>query len=173
MSDVWSNVITGLAALGGVAVASLTQHWTDRRARRERHKERVGDLSGEFIDAVLHYRETYWLSVAGLRHGETEPGDVRADRYRARSAVTKARGRLRLVTSHPGLLAAADAAAWSAIELADIPLGPVVDGVFTADVEAALTAGRERTRTTHTAFENVAAAYVQDGSGITQRRESR
>jgi hypothetical protein len=161
VSEVWSNAVTALAALGGVALASLTQHWTNQRARREQHGDRVADLTAQLLDAVLDYRELYWLWIEGLRHGETEHSETRAARARAQSAITKARARLRMATSHTNLLTAAKEASWSAIELSDIPLSTVVTGTFTDEVEAALAAGRERTRTAHTALEKAAAAYAQ------------
>lgn len=156
----WSTLIAVLGTLAGVALASGTQVLTDRRTRAEQHRQRVADGAGDVLDAVLDFREQYWLWVGDCRDGESDTRAARVTRYRARTAVTKARDRLARATADPALTTAAEAAAWAAIELSDIELGDAQNRRFTPDVEAALTAGRARTRTTHTALLNAAVAHI-------------
>ncbi|MFF8645817.1 hypothetical protein [Streptomyces sp. NPDC015345] len=155
----WSTLIAVLGTLGGAALAGLTAHWTDRRARALEHRQRVLDATAQLLAAALAFREQYWLQVADLRDGMPLGREARADLYRARSAVTAAFDRLALTVTDPELTAIAVEAAWSAIDLGDITLGDVRDGRFTDDVEAALDAGRERSRDAHTALRSAAQAW--------------
>ncbi|MEU1018005.1 MULTISPECIES: hypothetical protein [unclassified Streptomyces] len=148
----WSTLIAVLGTLAGAALASLTAHWTDRRARAAEHRQQVLDATAQLLAASLAYREQYWLQIADLRDGELPGREGRAELYRARSAVTHAFDRLALTTTDPELTSIAVEAAWSAIDLADIRLGEVRDGCFAEEVEAALAAGRERSRDAHTAL---------------------
>ncbi|CAM5528617.1 MULTISPECIES: hypothetical protein [Streptomyces] len=110
---------------------------------------------------MITYREQYWLSIADLREGRSQSREDRVALYRARSEVTRAIDRLALATADPALRTPASAAVWSAIELADIPLGPVTDGRFADEVEAALAERRERSRNAHTVLRNAATVYIQ------------
>ncbi|MGK5533418.1 hypothetical protein [Streptomyces sp. URMC 129] len=158
----WTTVIAVLGTLAGGALASLSQ-WTDRRAERQRaHRQLVADRVAELLDAVLVYRERHWLLIAALRDGQTETASDRAARYAARSEVTRARGRLILATQDPALRAAAEEAAWSAIELSGIETGPATERRFSEAAEAALAAGRERSRDAHTALLDLGAAYAHN-----------
>ncbi|MFF8656812.1 hypothetical protein [Streptomyces huasconensis] len=154
----WSTLIAVLGTLAGAALASLTAHWTDRRARAAEHHQRVLDATAQLLAAALAYRERFWLQIADLRDGESQTREARADLYRARSAVTAAFDRLALTTTDPELTTVALEAAWSAIDLSDIPLGDVRDGRFDVAVEAALDAGRERSRDAHTALRDAVRA---------------
>ncbi|MGW6455497.1 hypothetical protein ACWF94_06135 [Streptomyces sp. NPDC055078] len=156
----WSTLIAVLGTLAGVALASGTQLLTDRRARDRQHHQEVLAAAGDLLHAVVSYREVYWLRVDSIRAGEPDPTD-RATVYGARSAVTRARDRLALATADPALTAAAEAAAWSAIDLSAIQLGEPADGQFSADVEAALTTGRERSRDAHNGLRDAVMAYTK------------
>ncbi|MFE0132414.1 hypothetical protein ACFWY6_12705 [Streptomyces sp. NPDC059037] len=155
----WSTLIAVLGTLAGTALASLTVHWTDRRARAAEHRQRVSDAASDLLAAALAFRELYWIQIADLRDGEPLTREGRADAMRARSAVTKAFDRLALATTDPALTDAAVEAAWSAIDLSDIPLGPVREQRFSEDVEAALAAGRERSRDAHTALRDAVRVW--------------
>ncbi|AZM55727.1 hypothetical protein DMA15_26660 [Streptomyces sp. WAC 01529] len=148
----WSTLIAVLGTLAGAGLASLTAHWTDRRARAAEHRQRVLDATAQLLAAALAYRERFWLQIADLRDGEPQSREARADLYRARSAVTQAFDRLALTTTDPELTTIAVETAWSAIDLGDITLGDVRDGRFSDEVEDALDAGRERSRDAHTAL---------------------
>jgi hypothetical protein len=165
----WSNVIAVLGTLGGASLVIVSQHWADRRARAEAHRREVKEATGQLLEAVLTYRELYWLWIAGVREGQHEAGADRAARYRARSAITNARDRLALATTHQALIAAAEEATWSAVDLADIETGSVDgEGRFGPDVEALLTAGHERTRKAHTALRRAGTAFIHPSpEGIT------
>ncbi|GGV42585.1 hypothetical protein [Streptomyces spectabilis] len=154
----WSTLIAVLGTLAGAASASLTAHWTDRRARAEEHRQRVLDATAQLLAAALAYRELFWLHIAALRDGEPQTREARADLYRARSVVTQAFDRLALTTADPALTEIAVEVAWSAIDLGDIELGAVTDGRFSDNVEATLTAGQERSRDAHTALRDAARA---------------
>ncbi|MBM7167389.1 hypothetical protein JQK87_02920 [Streptomyces sp. G44] len=154
----WSTLIAVVGTLAGAALASLTAHWTDRRARAAEHRQQVLDATAQLLAAALAYRERFWLQIADLRDGAPPSREGRADLYRARSAVTAAFDRLALTTTDPELTTIALEAAWSAIDLSDIPLGGVRDGRFDAVVEAALDAGRERSRDAHTALRDAVRA---------------
>ena len=156
----WSTLIAVIGTLAGVALASAAQMWTERRSRRDEQRHRIADAVEQLLAAVLAYRERYWLLVADLRDGTTETREERAARYQARTAVTLARDRLALATSDEALIAAAEEAAWSAIELSDIPLGTASSHRFADDVEAALSAGRERSRDAHTALRRASIAHI-------------
>ncbi|WKK27827.1 hypothetical protein QZH56_36870 (plasmid) [Streptomyces olivoreticuli] len=155
----WGNVVAVVGTLAGVLLASMTQRWTDRRARSVQHRQTVADRVGDLLGAVLEYRELFWLQVDTLRDGEGDPVD-RATLYRARSAVTRARDRLALTTADPALVAASEAAAWSALELSDIVVGTPQDGRFDRAAEIALSAGRDRSRDAHTALRKAGMAFV-------------
>ncbi|MFC6883507.1 hypothetical protein [Actinomadura yumaensis] len=162
----WNTLVGAIAALAGVGLASLTQLLTDRRARAAQHRQQVATLVGALLAAVTRYRELYWLGIAAIRHGEPESAPDRAARYRARSAVTEARDNLALAVNDAELIAAAEAAAWAAIELADIKLGRVgAEGRFDEAVETALSTERERTRNAHSALRRAAAAYIHRDAG--------
>ncbi|MEU1155762.1 hypothetical protein ABZ369_22475 [Streptomyces sp. NPDC005918] len=152
----WSTLIAVLGTLGGAALASLTAHWTDRRARAAEHRQQVLDATVQLLAAALAYRERFWLQIADLRDGELPSRDDRADLYRARSAVTHAFDRLALTTEDAELTSIAVEAAWSAIDLNDIALGAVRDGRFSDETETALDVGRERSRDAHTALRDAA-----------------
>lgn len=154
----WSTLIAVLGTLAGAALASLTAHWTDRRARAAEHRQQVLDATAQLLAAALAYRERFWLQVADQRDGEIPSREGRADLYRARSAVTAAFDRLALTTTDPELTTVAVEAAWSAIDLGDISLGDVRDGKFSDEVEHALAAGRERSRDAHTALRDAVRA---------------
>ncbi|GAA2110885.1 hypothetical protein [Streptomyces synnematoformans] len=158
----WSTLFAVLGTLAGVALASGTQILTDRRTRAAEQRQRVADAGGAVLDAVLDFREQYWLWVSDCRRGEADTKAARVTRYRTRTEVTKARNRLARATADPALTAAAEEAAWSAIELSDIELGDadVQTRRFSDDVEAALAAGRERTRVAHTALLNALTAHI-------------
>ncbi|MEU5896820.1 MULTISPECIES: hypothetical protein [unclassified Streptomyces] len=161
----WSTLIAVLGTLAGAALASLTAHWVDRRARAAEHEQRVLDAVAQLLAASLAYREIYWLQIADLREGMDPTREGRADLFRARTAVTQAFDRLALATTDRELTDAANEAAWSAIDLGDIPLGRVREGHFDGDVEAALTAGRERSRDAHTALRNAARTRTSHRGG--------
>jgi hypothetical protein len=154
----WSTVIAVFGTLAGAALAGLTAHWTDRRARAAEHDQRVRDTAAQLLAASLAYRELFWLQLADLRNGEPPSREGRAAVYRARSEVTQAFDRLVLTASDPHLVDAALEAAWSAIDLSDIVLGEVHDQRFGEEVEAALAAGRTRSRDAHTALRDAARA---------------
>ncbi|MGP3987346.1 hypothetical protein [Streptomyces sp. 3N207] len=157
----WSSVIAVLGTLAGAALGVVSQHWLDRRTREEQQLLHVTDLVAHLLDAVLAYRELFWLRIAGLREGEPETGEERAALYRARSEITKARDRLALATSDSYLLSGAHRASLSALELSDIELGPVGHGgKFSEAVEHALATGREQTRIAHTELREAGAWYV-------------
>lgn len=156
----WDTLIGAGTALAGVALASSTQLLADRRARAEQHRRQVAGLVGALLKAVLAYRELYWLRIAAIRNGEPDNAPDCAARYRARSVVTETKDDLALAANDAELLAVAETAAWSAIELSDIELGPVTEGRFSEAVETELAAGRERTRNAHSALRLVGAAYV-------------
>lgn len=76
----WSTIIAVLGTLAGAALASLTQHWTDHRARAEQHRQDVAAAVRQLLAAVLAYRELYWLMIAAVRAGEPETSETRAAR---------------------------------------------------------------------------------------------
>ncbi|MEU7261661.1 hypothetical protein AB0B21_38570 [Streptomyces rimosus] len=161
----WSSIIAVLGTLAGVALASATQLLTERRTRADRQRQEVAGAVHQLLDAVLAYREQYWMMIADRRQGRQESREDRAALNRARTGGTRAGDGLALATADPTLSAAANAAAWSAIELDDIPLGQVTDCRFAEDVEAALAAGRERSRDAPTALREAAAAYIHQLQG--------
>lgn len=156
----WGTVIAVLGTLGGAALVTAAQHLLDRRARAERQLVTLTEAVRALLGAVLTYRERYWLLIAALRDGHAETAEDRAARYAARSDVTRARDGLALITPDVDLIAAAEEAVWSALELGDITLSPVEDGRFTQEVEAALEHGRERSRNAHTALRRTATAHI-------------
>lgn len=156
----WSTLIAVLGTLAGAALATFMQHATDRAARIERHRQEITTALTALLEAVLRYREDYWLMVARLRVGEHESTDQLAVRYRLRTDITVARDRLALTARGTVLVDLGEKAAWAAIELSDIPLGPVRDGVFDAATEAALTTARERSRDAHTALRQAGSDYL-------------
>ncbi|MFD7667467.1 hypothetical protein [Streptomyces sp. NPDC059788] len=157
----WSSIIAVLGTLAGVALAGATQLWAERRTRADQQRQEIAGAVHQLLGAVITYREQYWLSIADLREGRSQSREDRVALYRARSEVTRAIDRLALVTADPALRTPASAAVWSAIELADIPLGPVTDGRFADEVEAALAEGRERSRNAHTVLRNAATVYIR------------
>lgn len=157
----WSNVIAVVGTLAGAALVMVSQYWTSQQTRAEEHRREVKEAAHQMLVAVLTYRELYWLWIAGVRAGQPEASADRAARYRARSAVTNARDLIALATTDSALIAAAEEATWAAVELADVDTGPAdQDGRFAEDIEAALSAGRERARAAHTALRRAGAAYV-------------
>jgi hypothetical protein len=162
----WSTLVAVLGTLAGVALASATQVWADRRVRAEQERQRIVDAVDNLLAAVITYRELFWLLVADLRDGVPEGREARAARYRARSEITRARDRLVLLVNDHALHTAAQEATRSAIELSDIILGPVVDGRFAELVEEALAVGRERTRISHTRLRAVATTHIHPAQGL-------
>lgn len=156
----WSTLIAVLGTLAGAALATLTQRATDHAARRERHQQEITASLVALLEAILRYREDYWLMIARLRDGSQESDDHRASRYRLRTQITIARDRLALTARGTRLVDLGEKAAWAAIELNDIPLSPVRDGSFSPDTEAALAAGRERSRNAHTALRQAGSDYL-------------
>ncbi|KUL53025.1 MULTISPECIES: hypothetical protein [unclassified Streptomyces] len=154
----WSTVIAVFGTLAGAALAGLTAHWTDRRARAAEHDQQVRDAAAQLLAASLAYRELFWLQTADIRNGEPPSRDGRAAVYRARSAVTQAFDRFALTATDPDLVEAATEAAWSAIDLSEIALDEVRDQRFGDEVEAALVAGRTRSRAAHTALRDAVRA---------------
>lgn len=159
VTGMWPTLIAVIGTLSGVALASTTQLWADRRTRTHQHRQDVAAAAAALLDAVLAYREIYWLRVDSIRAGQSDPVE-RAAFYSARSEVTRARDRLALATADPALVAAAEAAAWAAIDLSDIRLGDPADGRFAADVEDALDRGRDQAREAHTALRVAVTEYV-------------
>ncbi|MFD5322032.1 hypothetical protein [Streptomyces sp. NPDC127098] len=157
----WASIVAVLGTLAGTVLGVLSQQLLDRRARAERHRDELADKVRQLLKAIVLYRELHWLLVADIRDGRAETREDRAARYRARSEVTDARDALALVTTDLDLIERAEAAAWAAIDLSDIELGPVTEGRFAADVEAALTGARERTRATHNALVRAARTYLR------------
>jgi hypothetical protein len=158
---VWSTLIAVLGTLAGGALAALAQRATDRAARTERHRQDVTAALLALLEAVLRYRENYWFMVARLRAGEQETAEQITQTYRLRTEITVARDRLALTAPGTTLATLGEEAAWATIELNDIPLSSVRDGAFAPATEAALTAGRERTRTTHTALRHAGSTYLR------------
>ncbi|MFD5750752.1 hypothetical protein [Streptomyces sp. NPDC127033] len=169
----WDTLIAVLGTLAGVALASSTQLLTDRRSRAEQQRQRLAEAIDQLLGALLLYRELYWLVIADIREGETETRDARAARYRARSEITQARDRLGLATASPELTAAAKEAAWSVIDLSDIELSSITDGRFSDDVEASLSAGRDRSRAAHTALRRAATFHIHHTSNAPHLHRSR
>ncbi|WP_327230823.1 hypothetical protein [Streptomyces murinus] len=168
----WSTIVAVLGTLAGGALAGLTQRSTERRARDVVHRQTVTDAVSELLAAIVRYRELYWLSIAARRSGEGETRDDRSARYAARSAITVARDRVGLLVTEPVLLEAAEAAAWSAIELSDVELSAVTAGRFEEAVEEHLEASRERSRDAHTALRRAATAYVHQRVPTPRRERS-
>ncbi|GGV13685.1 hypothetical protein [Streptomyces spectabilis] len=162
----WPTLIAVLGTLAGAALASLTAHWTDRSARAAEHRQRVLDATGQLLAAVLAYREVYWFQIANLRNGVPRTSEDVAALFRARTVTTNAFDRLALTAADSALLAVAAEAAWSAIELADIELSAVTGGQFSTTVEAALAAGRERSRDAHTALREAGVRYIHGAAPI-------
>ena len=156
----WDSLVAVFGTLAGGALVSYTQVLDGRRTRDEQQRQRVTDTTTELLRALLKYRKLFWLLVADIREGHTETREDRADRFQARSEITEARDRLSLTTGATALHAATKEAAWSAIDLGDIELGTVTDGRFSDDVEAALSAGRERSRDAHTALLKAVRAHI-------------
>ncbi|MFJ1581571.1 hypothetical protein [Streptomyces sp. NPDC088182] len=156
----WSALIAVLGTLAGAALASSTQILADRRARAEQQRDAITAAAGQLLRAVLHHRELFWLMVAGLRTDRAQTHEDTAALYRARSEVTDARDHLALVTTAPALIAAAEEAAWSSIDLADISLDSPVNGRFSPSTETTLAAARKRSRDAHTALRHAATAHI-------------
>ncbi|MFF2235795.1 hypothetical protein [Streptomyces anulatus] len=154
----WESAIAVIGTLAGGLLVAVTQQVTDRRQQREQHRERVADLTGQLLSAVLRYRQLYWLRIDALRAGEPDPV-ARADIYQARSDVTEARDRLALVVTDEGLLRAAGRAAWSALDLSEIDPGTPQAGRYAPEIEAQLDAARERSREAHTELRQAATGY--------------
>lgn len=154
----WDSAIAVIGTLAGGLLVTVTQQVTDRRQQREQHRERVADLTGQLLSAVLRYRQLYWLRVDALRAGEPDPV-VRADFYQARPDVTEARDRLALVVTDEALLRAAGRAAWSALDLSEIDPGLPQGGRYAPEIEAQLDVARERSREAHTALRQAATGY--------------
>jgi hypothetical protein len=155
----WPTIVAVLGTLAGVALTSVTQHLAQRQARADQHRQEVTAAITDLLEAVLAYRQVYWAGVNKVR-----AGDVTVLGWESfsgpRSAITAARDRLGLLTDDETLFTAGEAAAWAAIELPDIRLGPVNDGRFADDVDAALAAGRARSRGAHTALVHAGRAYL-------------
>ncbi|MFJ1597876.1 hypothetical protein [Streptomyces sp. NPDC088261] len=160
----WDTLIAVLGTLAGGALVAYPQRAADRAARTERHQQEVTGALIALLKAVLKYRESYWLMVASLRDGTGETSDQRADRFRLRTEITLARDLLALVAPGSTLVDLGEKAAWAAIDLSDIPLGAVNNGTFNPATEAALTAGREQSRDTHTALRQAGSAYLSTRS---------
>ncbi|MEU6481452.1 hypothetical protein ABZ858_32185 [Streptomyces sp. NPDC047017] len=156
----WSTLIAVIGTLAGAALAILAQRATDHAARAERHRQEITASLVALLEAILRYRENYWLTVAHLRDSDQESTDQRAIRYRLRTEITVARDRLALTARGTRLVELGEKAAWAAIELNDIPLGPVTDRAFSPDTEAALAAGREHSRDAHTALRRAGSDYL-------------
>ncbi|MEU9559417.1 hypothetical protein [Streptomyces fumanus] len=155
----WPTIVAVLGTLAGVALTSVTQHLTQRQALADQHRREVTDAIKHVLETVLAYRELYWSGIDRARAGDT--AGLAWEIYSGpRTAITTARDHLGLLADDEALLAAAEAAAWAAIDLNDIPLGPVGDGRFTDGVEAALDAGRDRARAAHTALVQAGRAYL-------------
>ncbi|MFH8617897.1 hypothetical protein ACH4E8_22895 [Streptomyces sp. NPDC017979] len=153
-------VIAVLGTLAGGALATYTQRSTDRAARAERHQQQVADALIALLEAILRYREHHWLTIARLRAGEPETPEQVDARFRLRTEITIARDRLALTARGTALVDLGEQAAWAAIELSDIPLGPTRDGAFAPDVEAALDTGRDSSRDAHTALRQAGSTYL-------------
>ncbi|MGW0412358.1 hypothetical protein ACWDZX_13810 [Streptomyces collinus] len=118
----------------------------------------------DLLEAVVRHREVHWLTVAARRVGDAETSEERSRLASTRSAATVARDRLGLlVLTDPALLGAAETAWSMAIRLPDIALGPAADGRFRPDVETAVEAARDRSRSAHTALRIAGAAYIDRG----------
>ncbi|MGM0351246.1 hypothetical protein [Streptomyces sp. Adlamb9] len=155
-----STIIAVLGTLAGAALATLTQHAADRASRRERHRQEVTAAVIALLEAVLRYREDYWLMIARLRDGGHDTLEQVAVRYRLRTEITVARDRLALTARGSHLVELGEKAAWAAIELSDIPLDPATDGGFSPATETALAAARERSRDAHTALRQAGSTYL-------------
>ncbi|AKG45688.1 hypothetical protein ACWD33_25600 [Streptomyces xiamenensis] len=155
----WASIVAVAGTLAGVGLTGFTQQWIERRARRREHDREVRAQVSRLLKAVLRYRELHWLFVQDIRDGQRETREHRVARYRARSEVTEALDELALTTGDRTLLEAASTAAWHAIGLSDITLGPVRRRRFAPGVEARLAAGRGRTRDAHSALREAGHAY--------------
>lgn len=153
-------LVAVLGTLAGGALATYTQRSTERAARAERHQQQVADALIVLLEAILRYREHHWLMVDGLRAGEPETPDQIANRFRLRTEITIARDRLALIARGTALVDLGEKAAWAAIELSDIPISTAREGVFAPDIEAALDAGRDRSRDAHTALRQAGSTYL-------------
>ncbi|AGS67003.1 hypothetical protein [Streptomyces collinus] len=160
----WSSIVAVLGTLAGAALAGYAQRATDRRARDAANRQEVTRAVADLLEAVVRHREVHWLTVAARRVGDAETSEERSRLASTRSAATVARDRLGLlVLTDPALLAAAETAWRTAIRLPDIALGPAADGRFRPDVETALEAARDRSRSAHTALRIAGAAYIDSG----------
>ncbi|MER7930502.1 hypothetical protein ABTY96_46590 [Streptomyces sp. NPDC096057] len=156
----WSAIVAVLGTLAGAALAGYAQRSGDRQAREHAHRLEVKHAVADLLEAVVRHREAHWLFVGARRAGEAESAGERAAMASTRSAATVARDRVGLlVDSEPALLGAIERAWRTAVELPNIALGPVTDGRFTPEVEAALEAARERCRAAHTALRIAGSAY--------------
>lgn len=50
------SAIAVIGTLAGGLMVTVTQQLTDRRQKREQHRERVADLTGQLLSAALRYR---------------------------------------------------------------------------------------------------------------------
>ncbi|MFF3962873.1 hypothetical protein ACFYZI_15010 [Streptomyces griseorubiginosus] len=157
----WSTIVAVLGTLAGVALAGYAQRSGDRQAREHAHRQDVTHAVAQLLEAIVRHREVHWLSVESRRTGAAETAEDRTALATTRSAATVARDRVGLlVVSDPALLGAAETAWRTAVKLPDIVLGPVTDGRFSPEVEAALETAREQCRAAHTALRIAGSAYV-------------
>ncbi|NEE16749.1 hypothetical protein G3M58_61085, partial [Streptomyces sp. SID7499] len=49
----WESAIAVIGTLAGGLLVAVTQQVTDRRQQREQHRERVADVTGQLLSAVL------------------------------------------------------------------------------------------------------------------------
>ncbi|MFT2018144.1 hypothetical protein ACMA1D_20225 [Streptomyces sp. 796.1] len=155
----WTTLIAVVGTLAGAGLGTLAQRSAERDARTERHHQQVIQALTSLLEAILRFRENYWLGIARLRANLQAPSDPETE-YRLRSNITIARDHLALVAHGTALPALGEAAAWAAITLSEIPLSTPVDGRFDPATETALATARDHSRDTHTALREAGSTYL-------------
>lgn len=145
-------IVAVLGTLGGAVTASLIQYVTavrvQRAAETERRRDALAATAPVFLAALVDHRRHQYLKIAARREGHPDTPEAREARYEARSAVTAARGALRMATRDRRLLDLATVAVDTAFALGD-----AVD-------DAAVEAAGDAARAAHDALEEAAATAV-------------
>ncbi|QES45174.1 hypothetical protein DEJ49_33065 [Streptomyces venezuelae] len=140
---------SAIVLVAGTLLGGLLQYLiTDWRARSERRREALADAAGALLGSLAALRQEQYEKIVARRQGVADSLDDMRTRYAARTAVTTARGALRLATRDAAVVATARQAIGATFALGDAP--------DDADLQTVGDAARDA----HDAFEDAAVAAV-------------
>ncbi|WP_344400627.1 protein kilB [Streptomyces longisporus] len=148
-------IIAVLGTLLGAVTAGVLQQFATKSARRDRDRQALAAAVAGLLGAATDHRSHQYLKHVLRRQGGEETLELRAARYEARSAMTKALTALVIATDDPGLLALAERLVAASNEVGEQPH---------ADRTAVDEAGN-RAREAHAALQRAAANHMRRARG--------